>query len=180
MNGITSKRAAGMTLLLAGPTLLLAALLAACGSSGHAAASSSSGTETFRALLTSSDLSSSKIKIPLTASGLFADAGNVSPGARAGDMTFKLHNGELMVSGTKGTTKHSVSKKCASVYVNTAAYKVIGGTGRYAGATGNGSLTVSSTSTFPAKSNGKCDLSSGKVTHFREMLTAHGPMDLQK
>jgi hypothetical protein len=157
----------------------LTLLVAACGSSSPTAAAKT-GMETFRASTTDlSAINSTSDIVSVTASGLAADSGTVPLGGNSTSVTIRLRGGDVKVSHSRGIPHQHIGKACAVSFADTGPYKITGGTGKYAGATGHGTSTVSFSGTVPKYSNGQCDINSSKLSRAREIFIARGPMTLK-
>jgi hypothetical protein len=125
--------------------------LAACGST-----TVKSGTETFSGSTASTANSPT---VPLKASGVFADTGSIYlADSNSLKGTFKLSDGNLYVTHSKGVQRQTVSKTCVAVFTETGTYVVTGGTGTYKGAAGGvGTYKVTFSATLPKLADGKCN-----------------------
>jgi hypothetical protein len=98
---------------------------------------------------------------PVATTGTFNTSGpNPAKGqthtfaTKAGDLT-------LQVSGTPGNVQKSIgpASSCGFEFGTTVPYTVTGGTGKFAGATGHGTVVVTFTADLPKLANGKCNTS---------------------
>ncbi len=147
-----------------------------------------SGTETFSGIknLTAAQTSAQNFvpTIPLTASGPFSDTGSIylTPGSGKdgngpGTATIKLANGDLNVHHAASLPANAQpvqlpGSSCTFSVTQKTGYTVVGGTGKYAGATGHGVATVTFNFTLPrlpihsghiTSSDGACDTSNSAM-----------------
>ena len=180
--------------LMASAVFGIAAVVAGCSSSGNSASLASSGgsgpthmsgTEIFTAGTTSLTVIGSNVqKLPLRALGAFTDAGyiTIQTGANAADKVITFPDGTIKLTSTsRSTPKQGVnSTNCrAHESLTGGTYKIIGGTGKYAGITGSGTADVTVTATLPRTKDGKCNMArTVQPTSAQETIAAHGPIKL--
>lgn len=159
----------------AGATGLLTAV-AACASSGSAHAA---GLEHFTA--TTADMSviaAPSNSMPVKASGAFADAGTLSLSGDGTSALLRLHGGTISMSHGPGKSSQELNRANCHAILNEhgLAYRITGGTGRYAGITGSGTASLIVTAALPLN-HGRCDASQSAVpTSARESFSATGPV----
>lgn len=134
-------------------------LTAACSSSAGHKADPKSGTESFT--LTTRSVTANPVYHAI-AKGVFSATGTVQATSAAPNASLKAKfpGGTFMIDKrTSGKESGSVNAAtCAAVYSSTGAkYKLSGGTGRYKGITGDGTVSVTLTATLPKLHTGKCD-----------------------
>jgi hypothetical protein len=130
-------------------------LTAACSTS----ADPKSGTQSFT--LTTRSVTANPV-YHAVAKGVFSATGTVQATSAAPNapLKAKFPGGTFMIDKrTSGKESGSVNPAtCAAVYRSTGAkYKLSGGTGRYKGITGHGTVSVTLTATLPKLHTGKCD-----------------------
>jgi hypothetical protein len=169
------------------------AALTACGGSGGAPPGSAqlqgpshtaspahaAGTETFTA--TTADMSviaAPNNSLPVKASGAFTDTGSISLAGDGKSATLHLRSGTIAMSHGRGTSRQSLDRaNCRATLIESGLkYRITGGTGKYAGMTGNGSAELTLVASLP-KQHGTCNASQSAVpTSARETFTATGPV----
>lgn len=163
----------------AGPAAVLVLALAGC----EAAAGKpgpTAGTEAFRGSTTNlTDIDSRTDVVAVTASGLVADRGSVSLAGHATHSVIRLAGGTITVTSAKGSSHQGISQACAVTFWHKGSYQIVGGTGRFARASGHGTATITFTGSVPNKKDGSCDTTTDDVTGARETFTAIGPMTLR-
>jgi hypothetical protein len=153
-----------------------AAAAAAIGGTGIAMAgthSAASGTENFQLMTTSATSPS----LSVIASGVFTAPGVDHESQKGNTATFTFANGTVSLKHSRGTGKQSMNPKTCLLTVNQhGTYTLTGGTGAYAGITGNGNYQLSILA-IGASSGGKCSQSKPPVA-FHQVINASGPVSL--
>ncbi len=162
--------------------LLAAAVAAAAGTiavTGVTAASATprtqpaiSGTEHVQVMSTSTTSS------PATAIayGAFTAAGTAKLGsARVGTIAFPGGTIKLSHHAGKGTMRFS-PRTCLAMISQPGTYKIIGGTGKYAGISGRGTYQLNLTF-IAARANGRCSTAAPPAAQ-QELLRLSGPVHL--
>lgn len=155
--------------------IVAAAAAAAMGGAGIAVASTHSattGTENFQMMTTSATSPTSS----LIASGLFTKPGTDKEGSHNTSL-FTFSNGTVSVKHSPGSGQQSFDPKTCLLTINFhGTYKLTGGTGKYAGITGNGTYKLNILA-IGAKSGGKCTQSLPPVA-FHQVINATGTATL--
>jgi hypothetical protein len=163
--------------LAATGSVLAAAAIAVSGAMAVAAAPAApratvSGTEHFQ-FISASPTSS---KLSLIASGAFTASGVVHDGPN-NVAKFVFAHGTITFKHTAGTGTHSLNPKTCLLTLNLhGTYKLLDGTGKYAGITGHGTYQASLLAIL-AKSGGKCSQAAPPVA-FQRVIRASGPLTL--
>jgi hypothetical protein len=151
-------------------------LLVACSSS-----STTTGTQTFAGATSNTNAST----IAITGTGVVADHGSLILNNSSSDKAvLQMSDGNLDVTHSKGNnngngTTSVDQAKCSVKNVVTGTYSVKGGTGKYAGATGNGNYTISFVGTF-ALTGGKCQVTqNSNPVSGTEAFHATGPLTVK-
>lgn len=166
--------------LAAGPAAVLVLVLAGCSAASGKSAGPTAGAEIFRGSTTNlTNIDSKSDVVPVTASGLVPDHGSISLAGNATRSVIRLSGGTLTVTHAQGKSHQGISKACAVSFWNKGTYKILGGTGRYAHATGHGTATITFTGSVPKKKDGTCNTATDDVTGARETFTATGPLALR-
>jgi hypothetical protein len=154
----------------------VAAAAAVLGGTGIAVASSHSattGTEHFQMMTTSATASSDSV----IASGAFTAPGVDHEHNKTNTATFTFANGTVGVKHSNGTGKQSFNPKTCLLTINEhGTYTITGGTGSYAGITGNGKYQLSILA-VGARSGSKCSKTKPPVA-FHQVINASGPVTL--
>ena len=154
----------------------VAAAAAVIGGTGIAAAgthSASSGTENFQMMTTSATSPTASV----IASGVFTAPGADHENNKANTATFVFANGTVSLKHSAGTGKQSFNPKtCLLTISEHGTYTLTGGTGSYAGITGNGKYQLSILA-IGASSGGKCSKTQPPVA-FHQVINASGPVSL--
>lgn len=154
--------------------LTAAAAAAVVGGAGLAAASSHtgvSGTEHFQLMTASATSNSSSV----IASGVFTAPGVDHQGNKVDTVDFP--GGTVQIAHSHGTgTQHFDPRTCLMTIDMHGTYKLVKGTGKYAGITGNGKYQLSILA-IGAKSGGKCTRSQPPVA-WQQEINASGPVSL--
>jgi hypothetical protein len=138
-----------------------------------AARAAVSGTEHFQMMTTSGTGSTGSV----IASGVFTapavdhehDATNTS--------TFTFANGTILIKHSNGTgTQHFDPKTCLMTINLHGTYKLVSGTGKYAGISGSGKYQLSILA-IGARSGGKCSQNKPPVA-LHQVINASGPVSL--
>ena len=152
-----------------------AAAAAVLGGTGIAMAgthSAASGTENFQMMTTSATSPTASV----IASGVFTAPGTDHEGAH-NTGTFTFSNGTVTVKHSKGTGTQSFDPKTCLLTINEhGTYTLTGGSGSYAGITGNGKYQLSILA-IGASSGGKCVQNKPPVA-FHQVINASGPVSL--
>lgn len=155
--------------------LAAAAAAVVVGGTGLAMASTHtavSGAENFQMMTTSVSGSPSVI-----ASGLFTQAGVDHEDQQNNTATFVFSNGTVKVKHSAGTGQQSLNPKTCLLTINFhGTYKLVGGTGKYAGITGSGTYKLNILS-IGAKSGGTCSKTQPPVA-FHQVINASGTATL--
>ena len=182
---------------------LLAAGIAACSSSSSttttnnsaatakASPTSMSGIEKFTGKLTGASAIANNATIPLTYTGPVNTTGSFDTGspppAKGQNHTFATGAGNFTVTVTgapKQVQKMLSARSCLFEAVTTVPYKADGATstGKFAGATGSGVVTVSFTAVLPKLADGKCDTSNSAQPLAKgavALFAASGPLTVK-
>jgi hypothetical protein len=154
--------------------LAAAAAAAAVSGAGLAAASTHtavSGTEHFQLMTTSATSPDSS----LIASGVFTAPGVDHSGNKVD--TVDLPGGSFKIAHSNGTgTQHFDPKTCLLTVAQHGTYKLLGGTGKYAGISGSGKYQFRILA-IGARSGGKCTQAKPPVA-FHQVINASGPVSL--
>jgi hypothetical protein len=157
-------------------TSALAAAAAAVAVSGAGLAVASthaavSGTEHFQLMTTSATSSESS----LIARGVFTAPGVDHSGNKVDTVDFP--GGSFKITHSNGTgTQHFDPKTCLLTVARHGTYKLLGGTGKYAGISGSGKYQFSLLA-IGARSGGKCTQAKPPVA-FHQVINASGPVSL--
>jgi hypothetical protein len=122
--------------------------------------------------------------VPLTAAGLFTDTGSITLGGQGnGNATLKFSHGNLTVyhySANPNGTQTGNPTTCAFSGTSSGTFKVVSGTGSYAGTTGSGTFKVTFTGMGPKLSSGACNQSqSAAPTSMLTVFRATGTLTLK-
>lgn len=158
--------------------IVAAAAAAAMSGAGMALASTgsaaTSGAESFQMMSTSGTGSTSSV----IAQGLFTEAGVDHQQAHNMD-TFVFPNGTVRVHHTNGKGRQSFNPKtCLLTISQRGGYRITGGTGKYAGISGDGHYVLSILA-VGARSGGKCVQNKPPVA-FHQVINASGTATLKK
>jgi hypothetical protein len=132
-----------------------------------------SGIEHFQLMTTSATSNTA----PVIAYGVFTGVAVDHMGNKVDKFVFS--NGTFKVrhmAAKHGTSQHFNSRTCLFTLSEHGTYKVLSGTGKYAGITGHGTYRLS-VLFIGAKSNGKCSQTKPPVA-FQEQIKAVGPVKL--
>ena len=162
-------------------TLALAAAAAAitatagvtAASAAPAATHAASGTEYIQVMSTATGSSGPASAI---ARGVFTAAGQTQLG-NAKVSTIRFPGGTIVLSHRQahGSERFSPAS-CLSLVSQSGSYRIVRGTGRYAGISGHGTYQLSILA-IGARSGGKCSQSKPPVT-FQQIIKAQGPVSL--
>jgi hypothetical protein len=156
---------------------IAATAVALLGGTGIAAASSHSattGTENFQMMTTSATASTDSV----IASGVFTAPGVDHENNSANTAKFVFSNGTVSLKHSKGTGKQSFNPEtCLLTIDEHGTYTLTGGTGSYAGITGNGKYQLSILAIGARNSAGKCSQTKAPVA-FHQVINASGPVTL--
>ena len=131
-----------------------------------------SGTEHFQMMTTSGTGSTGSV----IASGVFTAAG-VDHEHSNNTSTFTFSNGTINIKHSSGTgTQHFDPKTCLLTVNFHGTYKLVSGTGKYAGISGSGTYKLNILA-IGAKSGGKCTRNKPPVA-FHQVINATGPVTL--
>jgi hypothetical protein len=132
-----------------------------------------SGTEHFQMMTTSATASTSSV----IASGVFTAPGVDHEHQATNTATFTFSNGTINLKHSNGTgTQHFNPKTCLMTINLHGTYKLVSGTGKYAGISGSGTYQLSILG-IGAKSGGKCVQNKPPVA-FHQVINASGPVTL--
>jgi hypothetical protein len=130
------------------------------------------GTEHFQLMSTSATSNTASV----IAHGVFTGAA-LDHMARHNLGKFVFSNGTIAIRHSNGTGTHSFNPRTCLLTTNVrGTYKVLGGTGKYAGISGHGAYQLSILG-IGAKSGGKCSKAKPPVA-FQELIRASGPVKL--
>jgi hypothetical protein len=153
-----------------------AAAVAVIGGAGLAAASTHtavSGTEHFQMMTTSGTGTTGSV----IASGVFTAPAVDHEHQATNTSTFTFSNGTINIKHSNGTgTQHFDPKTCLLTINEHGTYKLLSGTGAYAGISGNGNYQLSILA-IGASSGGKCVQNKPPVA-FHQVINASGPVSL--
>jgi uncharacterized membrane protein len=156
---------------------IAAAAVALLGGTGIAAASSHSattGTENFQMMTTSATASTDSV----IASGVFTAPGVDHENNNANTAKFVFSNGTVSLKHSKGQGQQSFNPKTCLLTINEhGTYTLTGGTGSYAGITGNGKYQLNILAIGARNSAGKCSQTEAPVA-FHQVINASGPVTL--
>jgi len=162
-------------LLAAAGSMLAAGALALSGIVAAAAAPSSSGAsgiEHFQAMSTSETSTTTTV----IARGVFT-AGGVDITTSNTTDTFKFPNGTIRVRHSPGTGPQSFNRRTCLLTVHQhGTYRLLGGTGKYAGISGHGRYRLDILA-VAARSHGKCTQNKPPAA-FELIIRASGPVHL--
>lgn len=148
------------------------ALTGAAASAGAAVSgAAASGTEHFQLMTTSATATST----PVIAYGVFTGVAVDHMGNKVDKFVFS--NGTFKVRhipAKHGTSEHSNSRTCLLTVSQHGTFKLLDGTGKYAGITGHGTYRLS-VLLIGAKSSGKCSRTLPPLA-FQEQIKAVGPV----
>jgi hypothetical protein len=154
-------------------TFATAAIIA--GGAGAAVASASvspstSGTEHFQIMRTSASAKKSSV----IATGAFAGGGTISNGfGNGGTGNVTLPGGKFKITAKKVSVAAGFNTRtCVSTTDGNGAYKLHGGTGKYAKISGSGKFTIKGLTVDARNSKGKC---TAKPVAYQLIITLHGP-----
>ena len=164
---------------------VLSLVLAAASAASASTTACRSGTEVIVGSTTNlSIILANTSVLPVKAFGVVRTKGTLSLGVPTnGTSSFDFRAGKLTVKHTQtsGGSQPSVNPKtCVASQTEGGVYTVIGGTGRFYGATGHGKFKVYFAIVFPRLKNGKCNTSqsaqpvSGKIS-----FLAYGPLSVR-
>jgi hypothetical protein len=141
-------------LSVAATTISAAALITGTGLAVASARPAISHTEHFREMTTSATSSTSS----LIATGVFTAGGIDDQGVTP--ETFKFPGGTIKIKHHAVHTKQTLnSRTCLFTISQRGTYKLIGGTGKYAGISGHGTYVLSILAVGARNSKGKCSMS---------------------
>ena len=157
--------------MLAAGAIALSGIVAAA-AAPHAARSGATGIERFQAM--STDPTGAKTTV--IARGVFT-AGGVDITTSNTTDTFKFPNGTIRVRHSAGTGPQSFNRHTCLITVHQhGTYRLVGGTGKYAGISGHGRFRVDVLA-VGARSHGKCTQNKPPVA-FELLIRASGPVHL--
>ena len=156
---------------------IAAAAAAVIGGTGIAAAgthSATTGTENFQMMTTSATAPTDSV----IASGVFTAPGVDHENQQANTAQFVFSNGTISLKHSKGTGQQSFNPKTCLLTLNLhGTYTLTGGTGSYAGITGNGKYQLSILAIGARNSASKCSQTKAPVA-FHQVINASGPVTL--
>jgi hypothetical protein len=133
--------------------------------------SATTGTETFQMMTTSGTSPTASV----IASGVFTAPGTDHEGKNSATFTFP--SGTVTVKHSPGTGHQSLNPKTCLLTLNLhGTYTLTGGTGAYAGITGNGTYKLSILA-IGARVGGKCSQSKPPLA-WHQVINATGPVTL--
>jgi hypothetical protein len=151
-----------------------AAAAAVISGAGLAAASTHTGvggTENFQLMTTSATSPTSSI----IASGVFTAPGVDHQGSKVDTVDFP--GGTVQIAHSNGTgTQHFDAKTCLMTITRHGTYKLLNGTGKYAGISGSGNYHFTALG-IGARSGGTCTQSKPPVA-WHQVINASGPVSL--
>jgi hypothetical protein len=156
--------------------VVAAAAVAVSGLTGASAAvpaprPAASGIEHFQLMTTSATSS----KATIIATGVFTAGGIDNSGVKP--ETFIFPAGKIHITHRASKTKQRFNvKTCLLTVSQSGTYKLIGGTGAYAGISGHGTYKLSILA-VAARSKGKCSMKKAPVA-WEQLIKAHGPVKL--
>jgi hypothetical protein len=155
----------------------VAVATAALAVSGLAAASAAtpaaSGTEQFQLMITSATSNTG----PVIAHGVFTAGGIDHEGTTTATFTFA--NGTIKVRHSPGHGKQTFDPRtCLLTLKLHGTYRLVHGTGRYAGITGHGIYHLHILAVGARNARGRCSSSAPPVT-FEQVINASGPVTLK-
>ena len=151
---------------------VMTASAAPTGAHPTGARSAVSGTEQFQMMTTSGTGSTGSV----IASGVFT-APAVDHEHSNNTSTFTFANGTILIKHSNGTGTQNFNPKTCLLTINEhGTYKLVSGTGAYAGISGSGKYRVSILA-VAASSGGKCVKNKPPVA-FQEIIKASGPVKL--
>ena len=113
----------------------------------------------------------------MIASGVFTASGVDHEHQATNTATFTFSNGTINLKHSNGTgTQHFDPKTCLLTISQHGTYKLVSGTGKYAGISGSGTYQLSILG-IGAKSGGKCVQNKPPVA-FHQVINASGPVTL--
>jgi hypothetical protein len=169
------RRTAGRLarIALTAGVIAAAAIAPAAAQASPRSAAGASGTEQFQAMSTNAT-SSTRVII---GSGLFTAAGVDHESSDGMTETFVFPGGSFKLKVVSATGSQQVnSKSCLITVTRHVGYKLVDGTGKYAGISGHGT-GVAHVLGVAARSAGKCSLNKTPVA-FEQTITASGPARL--
>jgi hypothetical protein len=132
-----------------------------------------SGTEHFQMMTTTGTGSTGSV----IASGVFTAPAVDHEHQATNTSTFTFSNGTILIKHSSGTgTQHFDPKTCLLTVNMHGTYKLVSGTGKYAGITGSGTYQLSILA-IGASSGGKCTQNKPPVA-FHQVINATGPVTL--
>jgi len=184
------KRTALLTAAVAVPVLGLA--IGAC-SSSTSAATTTHGTEHIYGKVTGAAALANNTVIPVTWTGPVNTTGSFSTGGGNGPKKGQMHtfktaagNFVVQVSGTPTNTQKLLSAStCAFEFGTAVPYSVVGGksTGKFADATGSGTVNVTFQGDLPKLANGHCNESNSATPSAASAsgtFSGGGPLTVKK
>ena len=170
-NHLRTRLLAAAGSMLAAGALAVSGVVAAA-AAPHTAQARTSGIEHFQAMSTS-DTSN---RTTLIAHGVFT-AGGVDISTSNTTDTFKFPNGTIRVRHSAGTGPESFNRHTCLITVHQhGTYRLVGGTGKYAGISGHGTFRLH-VLLVAARSHGKCSDTKPPVA-FELLIRASGPVHL--
>jgi hypothetical protein len=154
----------------------LVATAAGCSSSGPDPATTSGTLHIF-----GSTANVNANSLPVTLRGVISTTGSLPVGGNSTKATITTKDGDLNVSHTNPPTgQPSVNgADCTASDVTAGTFTVLGGTGKFAGATGHGSYTITFNGKF-AKTNGQCKITQNSTpTSGTLTFRATGPLTIK-
>ena len=157
--------------MLAAGAIALSGIVAAA-AAPHAAQAGTSGIEHFQIMSTSATAT----KDTVIAHGVFT-AGGVDISTSNTRDTFKFPNGTIRIRHSAGTGPQSFNRRTCLLTVHQhGTYRLLGGTGKYAGISGHGRFRLDVLA-VGARSHGKCTQNKPPVA-LEQIVRASGPVHL--
>ena len=168
---LRSKILAGVSVVAVAGAVAAAGLTSA--SASQAAGAASSGTEHFQMMTTTGTGSTGSV----IASGVFTAPAVDHEHQASNTSTFTFSNGTILLKHSNGTGTQSFNPKTCLLTINQhGTYKLLSGTGAYAGISGSGTYQLSILA-IGASSGGKCVQNKPPVA-FHQVINASGPVSL--
>jgi hypothetical protein len=162
-------------LLAATATAAAAGAIVIAGVTAAGASASSpviSGTENFQFMTTSPTSGN----VSIIATGVFTAGGVDHPGHTADTLVFRT--GSVTIAHSNPTGTHTLNPKtCLVTASETGTYKITGGTGAYAGITGNGTYRLTILAVAARNTTGKCSTTLAPAA-WQQVIKGSGPVHL--
>ena len=164
MRFVTKIGAAG---LAGASATLLAVVPAQASTAGHGPGGRISGPEFLAGSVRGPAAISNSPTIPLKLSGLVSTFGATNLGGNSTHRTVFTFKGRIFVvtfPNTQTSSSFVNPRNCFAVVTQREAFRVVGGTGVFWGASGPGQVRITFGAFVPRKRNGRCDVNAGPVT----------------